>query len=230
MSLEAALSLDAKEYGKFKGVQVQLVTSFRKDKPGFGVTLGAYENDETFSGVDVGFSSNCREKVMGLQASGLLGIAKDMYGLQIAGCMTGSGILRGVQVAPLVSFNYTDAVGLIAGGVFIRSEDLKGMGIGVIVAGDYMKGLSVGVLGTGFNHLEGVSISGMVSMNDETSGLEICGGISTVDKELNGLQIAPFCYAKDGNYLQIGALTFRGTGKWYTRFSPLVGWHKKSRK
>lgn len=53
------------------------------------------------------------------------------------------------------------------------------------------------------------------------------GGLCYAEEEMTGLQIGGFCYAGDGDVLQIGGITARGNGPWYTRLTPFIGWHRK---
>ena len=68
---------------------------------------------------------------------------------------------------------------------------------------------------------------GLANVAEQSSyGVQL-GLVGIVSRELKGLQVAPVCYAKEGNYVQVGILTIRGAGPWYTRITPLLGFHKE---
>lgn len=65
-----------------------------------------------------------------------------------------------------------------------------------------------------------------INRSENSTGTRI-GVVDIVTHELNGHQYALFCYAGEGSFLQVGLLTVRGCGPWYTRVTPLVGYHKE---
>ncbi|MBS3169793.1 hypothetical protein J4210_04875 [Candidatus Woesearchaeota archaeon] len=58
-------------------------------------------------------------------------------------------------------------------------------------------------------------------------GVQI-GGIdfSEDSSPFYGLQLGIVCWAREGTYAQIGLLTLRNDGPWYSRFSPFFGYHR----
>ncbi len=113
--------------------------------------------------------------------------------------------------------------------LFSFRDESYGFEIGLINYSNQNKGLRIGVMN--FSALDGSGFdAGVLGGHKNYNGLDLEALMSRVDLQLNGVQIAPICYANNGDYLQLGLITIRGkgTGKpWYKRVSPLVGYNKK---
>jgi len=149
---------------------------------------------------------------------GFINVANEVKGTQIGyynECMDERVI--GAQLGVLA--NFTDYL------VGAQLGCLNVVGVGVRPVYDVVSALQLGVFfnfvdDTKFDAINGVQIGGLASLSSSS-----VAGIDYKKSTFNGLQIAPFCYAGNGNYLQLGLITVRG-GKdrpWYKRFSPLIG-------
>lgn len=110
------------------------------------------------------------------------------------------------------------------------NERIRGSQLGGINAAEYCGGIQVG-MGNSAEVLTGAQI-GILNMilqaaNYSAKNLGVQFGLFNFADELTGLQAGLFCFASDGNYLQAGLLNVHGKeGPWYTRFSPLLGFHR----
>ncbi len=159
----------------------------------------------------------------------------------------------------LVFTEANDVKGLQAGIWNLTFESLKGVQLGVINAcisksnehgldfgfGGSFTGTQIGI-GNYSEYSEGVQLGagnfsdehygvqvGVVSASERLAlGLQIGALVSISDEIDAGIQIAPICYAGEGNYLQFGLITIRenreGENKpLYKRISPLLGFRRK---
>ena len=76
--------------------------------------------------------------------------------------------------------------------------------------------------------VEGAQGAVMFNGANYVNGFQIAP-VNIVIEELYGLQIGLYCFANEGNYLQLGVLTYRESGPWYTRFSPFVGFRRSKK-
>ena len=54
------------------------------------------------------------------------------------------------------------------------------------------------------------------------------GAFNGAYEKSDAIQIGLVCFAgKEGNHLQLGLLTIRNSGPWYSRITPLIGWHRQ---
>lgn len=162
----------------------------------------------------------------GIQLGGING-SELTYGLQ--GGILNSAVLKGVQCGVL---NFSmDARGVQLGGANLNIGDtVKGLQVAVInYCGehrDYVKGAVYGGQVGGINIAEvcfGSQVGLVNYVKEEMNGLQL-GPFNMAGDEFNGVQIGLICYAKEGNYFQLGLLTIRGGERsWYNRVTPLIG-------
>jgi len=149
---------------------------------------------------------------IGLAPCGAVEKVKGFNGGVISGAEYVDGVNFGVLVAATTRKVKGGNVCLVAAG----ADDVEGFNAGGFAASaTYVRGFNGGGIVGGATHVNGVNFGGLASL---------------VLEELNGLEIGVITYANDGNYLQLGLLNFRGTGPWYKRFSPLIGYHRKKSK
>lgn len=84
-----------------------------------------------------------------------------------------------------------------------------------------------GLFNTSFEILPGFQIGVINFIGGYLKGLQL-GALNWVDSEISkGVQVGLICYASNGDYLQLGALTLRDVGPWYTRVTPFIGFHRE---
>nr|MBA4405472.1 hypothetical protein [Nanoarchaeum sp.] len=106
-----------------------------------------------------------------------------------------------------------------------NNEDLNLSGVGLNFFGGYknLRGIAAGLITGTLGEGEGILISGLNVVNDKFKGFNL-GAVNLSFGKFYGVQIGAVCYAKEGNYLQIGLLNIRKDGD-KLDFSPGIGYH-----
>jgi len=214
--------------GKSRGLSVGVIdgisystTSNNSDSANSGLALSLFgSNYDRIKGVQIsGLINRVLDSCHGVQASSFVNANEGYHcGLQ-ASAMNYAKKLRGMQLG--IGGGGNECYGLAANLVINRNINLKGMQVGAFnLLEDQGYGMQLGLFNCGGNPY---------IKNTKYNGVQ-AGVLNIVTDELNGFQIGLVSYAKDGNYLQIGAITIRGDGPWYTRVSPIIGWHRKKDK
>ena len=100
--------------------------------------------------------------------------------------------------------------------------------------------LQIGLI-NGAEGLSNISQLGVLNVAAKASNLSQLGTFNFIDEDSNAIQLGLFnislekligiqagliCIANEGHYLQLGLLTIRGTGPWYSRITPGIGYHR----
>jgi hypothetical protein len=161
---------------------------------------------------------------------------KDNNGAQI-GLYNEALNTRGAQLG-LINRSIDSCVGYQGSVLYNGSPDLKGVQTGSFNIAEYLKGLQMGWLNLVIHDMTGVQIGILNSVGlDSTyydkrhkaTGVQV--GLANANSvSFNGIQFGFLNLAKQGNYFQIGVINIRETGPWYTRITPLVGYHSEPEK
>ena len=237
MGLELMLGFDNKKESSH-GVQI----GFKNESsyPHHVLQMGLYnKNSETgpntsFVGVKVGVVNYDENSMWGAHV-GLLSNTKQLRGLQLSVLNT-SDEMYGIQAGALsATFGYG-----VQAGFMNLSGEFTGLQAGVInstfrILGNKGKssGKVRGVQVGAWNYardLDGVQAGLVNYVKEELDGLQL-GALNIAGDEFNGVQVGLVCYAANGNYLQLGLLTFRGGERdWYKKFSPIIGFSANGKK
>ncbi|HLD79048.1 MAG TPA: hypothetical protein VJA18_00640 [Candidatus Nanoarchaeia archaeon] len=218
MGLELMLGFNNKKDSSYG---VQLGIKNESSYPHHVLQMGLYNDvpaGEDFKGLQAGIISLVGQNFSGAQIGVLNGVDSGaVYGLQVG--VVNAADISGAQVGVL---NITTQIyGLQIGGANLSLKfdkdpgSVRGAQVGVW---NYARDLDGGQAGL-FNYVK-----------EEINGLQL-GALNIAGDDFNGVQIGLICYAKDGNYLQLGVLTFRGGDrKWYNKFSPFIGFSANGKK
>ena len=142
-------------------------------------------------------------KMEGAQVSAVDNHGDGVKGLQAASVMNEAILMSGLQLAGLANS---------------ATQINKGLQIGF-----YNQAGKDGWLGTS----QGIQAGG-INIASQLKGFQ--AGIVNYAKEIGGVQVGAYCHGGHGNYLQVGLLTQRSDGPRWSRFTPLIGFHRESRK
>ena len=218
MGLELMLGFGNKKKSSYGA---QLGVKNESAYPHHVLQMGLYNDvpaGEDFKGLQAGIISLVGQNLSGAQIGVLNGVDRGaVYGLQV-GAVNAANI-SGAQVGVL---NLTTEIyGLQIGGANVSFKFDKDQAI--------VRGAQVGA----WNYAQDLAggQAGLVNyVKEELDGLQL-GALNIAGDEFNGVQVGLVCYAANGNYLQLGLLTFRGGERdWYKKFSPIIGFSSNGKK
>jgi hypothetical protein len=210
--------------GEMSGLQANLAVSGADDYTGLQFSL-LFGGADKLTGVTVeGLASTCEKLEKALQISGLFSCAEDVeYGVQVTGALNiaerVSGTLVQVGLGNLLDQNEScEGYSAQIASTFNYSRYSRGAQAGAINVTERLDGLQVGALNAISNYDQGET---------ESSGLQV-GAVNVAPsrRKFDGWQFGLICYADKGNYNQVGLLTIRSDGPWYSRISPFFGFHR----
>jgi hypothetical protein len=229
MGIETRVGLDiAVKARERRGLQVD-VAGYNKGDCVNGISISAVNNIDCVKGVKIGLGniSTDSAKVYGIEA-GFFGESHRFYGVR-AHCLHGfsdedGGKGYGLEIGCL-SLNQNGYVNGIRINLLNNGGCDRGLRLGFINAKDSYSNSEIYGVEIGVSNIttfqKGVQI-GVGNTTEEVDGLQV-GLWNHVLTRLRGLQVGLVCYAKEGTYVQVGLLTFRGNRPWYKSFSPLFG-------
>ena len=97
--------------------------------------------------------------------------------------------------------------------------------IGIKNEGTSIHGLELGLINDVEESSYGFQLGGLVNIAKESKGVQL-GLINFAVESIYGFQVGLICYAKEGAFVQLGVLTIRSSGPWYTRITPIFGYGK----
>lgn len=213
------------------------------------ISLGLSNRSENIKGLSINLvTTQCKQKMQGIQISGFANINNQATGLFIgglcninAGKSTGISIgglaninnnkYTGIQCSGLANINNGNSYGINIGGLCnIQSENQSGINISSIsnITAGNSTGASLSALSniTAKEHT-GVQISGLFNMSIKTTGLQLCG-LSNFTQELKGGQIGCFNYTEKESPkgFQIGLVNYAQSNK--TKQFGIINLHPKT--
>lgn len=203
------------------GLQITGIANITK-KDVAGLQIGGIANiiGGNVSGIMIGGTSNvCGDNINGIGIGGLSNIIGNKNkGLLIAGLTNITGNKStGIEIAGLANISGDGhSVGIrIAGITNLTKSTFTGIeltGITNYTKGDFCGIQISGLANYNFEKTTGIQVTGINNFAANLYGLQIGGIYNVVNKNLNGLQIAPFNIANDANNgAQIGLVNYSKT-------------------
>ncbi len=157
-----------------------------------------------------------------------IGLANDSYGLRNH---NGSGIGDKVRIFHAGVFNddsRVEEVSGFSGGFYCHARKIKGGQAGFAISAYEVEGFQGSILLSGSDEVKPIKANGIIGkLLNRIGGIQFSLGADYAEY-IDGIQVAPVCYAGGGNHSQFGIITIRGgEGKWYKKVTPLYGRHKE---